>query len=819
MDDLHDLVVEHLELGGASDIIISTLREELRSTKAGATSSRLCKVFQYAKGGTVEVNVVPIHGVVNSIQAIQATAATTVRDLKVIIEAQVAIPWAQQALIHENCVLQDDLCLAAYNITPIKSTITLHCSNVGSSHVASGGATYDFPAADLKASQVASNKASSPKGRFSEVFFNPPAQNTEVQDPAPPPQDNLVPADSEQPQQEVLVPQRQESQDETPLFSPEPMQEQEAGNETAPYSHGRDIDLTAVMDGNGDETFLMELETVGDKPSTAPAGMLIGHPGFGLKSLGQTEGKVVYDANRFEQSRGALKSHQDDIYEKINHMRQTLRGRFVAMVPLLSDDVLNAEERATLVGKLRPWNHPPGTVLVEEGAVGDELFIVEHGSCAVYRDVEGEQIRVKQLGPGEFFGELAVIYDVLRAATVVTESLATVLTLSRKDLFSVIRSKEQRHRLQVVARAGFLQDIPFFQSTKLPEKVTIAECLQERHWQAGESIVRQGDHSHGDTQRIYIIEEGLCVSERKDPQEEHLVCENLRPGQSFGMLGMLYGAPRGATVKAMSKACVTISISLDELRRAVTQETMSQIRLSARQELLRRVPLLRGVSGEDWNHLCGHMQEVRYAKWASIVKKGAPLDNLLVLEEGMCMETLIEEKTEDERHLTVSDLSPQQVAEMKEAFDSYDADSGGTIDLGELRNAMQSAGQCEVSDDELKKIVGVVDSSGDFEIDFPEFLQLMVAKINSDPKIQVTEHRTPGTWFCDQCASEQVQISPTLLVAITDVTMLQISREAVQAFAQDPEEVFLPPPPAHRGARKSLHSEAKIHRRNSQCDY
>eukprot|EP00746_Dinoflagellata_sp_MGD_P034619 gnl/MRDRNA2_/MRDRNA2_18268_c0_seq1.p1 gnl/MRDRNA2_/MRDRNA2_18268_c0~~gnl/MRDRNA2_/MRDRNA2_18268_c0_seq1.p1 ORF type:complete len:471 (-),score=105.04 gnl/MRDRNA2_/MRDRNA2_18268_c0_seq1:15-1427(-) len=457
-EDLYDLVLEHLEVCGTSASLLKQLRDELRDANSRSMlSSRLHKVFQYAKIGSVEVHVVPLEG---QVCAVQASAATTVRDLKVMIEAQSAIPWAQQQLIHDKCVLQDDQCLATYNITPYRSTVTLHITNPGSKPFVPTS-SHDFPIM---------------KPNFQEQMRNQELRKQQHE------------ADFQRLKQ-VHQQQLQQVEDE----------KQRALQDVAPQSvptawAARDMDVTAVPEGNGDEDFLSApVQTNGNEQPlqvTKPS-QLNGHL-FGLKSLEPTEGKVFYDANRFEQHRQDLKCHQDDIYEKINHMRQTLRGKFVAMVPLLSDDVLNAEERATLVGKLRPWNHPAGTVLVEEGAVGDELFIVEHGSCAVYRMVEGEQIKVKQLGPGEFFGELAVIYDVLRAATVVTESLSTVLTLSRKDLFSVIRSKEQRHRLQVVARAGFLQDIPFFQSTKLPEKVTIAKSLQERHWQAGEVIIRQG---------------------------------------------------------------------------------------------------------------------------------------------------------------------------------------------------------------------------------------------------------------------------------------------------------------------------------------
>merc|ERR1719265_2556990 len=136
---------------------------------------------------------------------------------------------------------------------------------------------------------------------------------------------------------------------------------------------------------------------------------------------------------------------------------------------------------------------------------------------------------------------------------------------------------------------------------KLPEKVTIAKVLHLSRWEAGQIIVRQGEHLSGDTQRIFIIEDGLCTAELLDGKDI-IPIEQLRPGQNFGMLGMMYGAPRGATVRAKSR-CSTISMSRDELVAAVSPETMAQIRRAAQQDLLKRVPILQGVPAESWPKL------------------------------------------------------------------------------------------------------------------------------------------------------------------------------------------------------------------------
>ena len=70
-------------------------------------------------------------------------------------------------------------------------------------------------------------------------------------------------------------------------------------------------------------------------------------------------------------------------------------------------------------------------------------------------------------------------------------------------------------------------------------------------------------------------------------------------------------------------------------------------------------------------------------------------------------------------------LTEDQIAEYKEAFGLFDKDGGGTISTAELGTVMRSLGQ-NANEDELKEMIAEVDADGSGEIDFKEFLALMV---------------------------------------------------------------------------------------------
>merc|ERR1712226_1654117 len=99
-------------------------------------------------------------------------------------------------------------------------------------------------------------------------------------------------------------------------------------------------------------------------------------------------------------------------------MRQELRGKFLARVPLFTLSVLTQEEQFKLVGKLRPWTIEQNHTIISEGETGDKLYILECGECEVVKKTNGRDVVVAKLKNGAFFGEIAVLYDIPRSATV-----------------------------------------------------------------------------------------------------------------------------------------------------------------------------------------------------------------------------------------------------------------------------------------------------------------------------------------------------------------------------------------------------------------
>jgi HEAT repeat protein len=85
-----------------------------------------------------------------------------------------------------------------------------------------------------------------------------------------------------------------------------------------------------------------------------------------------------------------------------------------------------------------------GTAIVREGELGDELFVILEGDVRVERaEPDGSSRRIRAYHPGDHFGELAVLRERPRAATVVAEAPVRTLAVSGGALMAILRERPE----------------------------------------------------------------------------------------------------------------------------------------------------------------------------------------------------------------------------------------------------------------------------------------------------------------------------------------------------------------------------------------
>uniref|UniRef100_A0A4D5R9S9 cAMP-dependent protein kinase regulatory subunit n=2 Tax=Scolopendra TaxID=41364 RepID=A0A4D5R9S9_SCOVI len=124
-----------------------------------------------------------------------------------------------------------------------------------------------------------------------------------------------------------------------------------------------------------------------------------------------------------------------DTYRRIL-MGSTIRKRkmyeeFLTKVSILEN--LDKWERLTVADALEPVTFEDGNVIVRQGEPGDDFFIISEGTAVVLqqRSENEDPIEVGHLGPSDYFGEIALLLDRPRAATVVAKGSLKCVKLDR----------------------------------------------------------------------------------------------------------------------------------------------------------------------------------------------------------------------------------------------------------------------------------------------------------------------------------------------------------------------------------------------------
>jgi CRP/FNR family transcriptional regulator, cyclic AMP receptor protein len=93
---------------------------------------------------------------------------------------------------------------------------------------------------------------------------------------------------------------------------------------------------------------------------------------------------------------------------------------------------------------------PEGKVLAHEGDLGQEFFVIDSGAADVTRSGES----IAELGPGDFFGEMALLEVERRTATVTAKSPMSLIVLTRSSFRALDRTMPKVHATVAEAIAG-----------------------------------------------------------------------------------------------------------------------------------------------------------------------------------------------------------------------------------------------------------------------------------------------------------------------------------------------------------------------------
>jgi cAMP-dependent protein kinase regulator len=230
--------------------------------------------------------------------------------------------------------------------------------------------------------------------------------------------------------------------------------------------------------------------------------------------------------------------HKSD--DQISRLKTAVSGNF-----LFSH--LDDEQAAQVLGALHEKPIPAkGIKVIQQGDVGDYFYVVERGTFDIYVNPSGKVeagedglgAKVGTVGPGGSFGELALMYNAPRAATVISIEPSTLWALDRVTFRRILMdSAFQRRRMY----EGFLEEVPLLASLTPYERSKIADALETKKYPPGTTIIQEGDIGES----FYILESGEAYVYKRGIDQ---AVKQYKKGDYFGELALLNDAPRAASV-------------------------------------------------------------------------------------------------------------------------------------------------------------------------------------------------------------------------------------------------------------------------------
>lgn len=218
------------------------------------------------------------------------------------------------------------------------------------------------------------------------------------------------------------------------------------------------------------------------------------------------------------------------------------------LIPLFSH--LSEDAFIKVLGSLRLRRHTHGQRIVTEGESGDSFFMLADGVVVVSKRLGGKDTVLAHLYQGAVFGEMALVSNAARAATVTAKGDVDVLELSRRDLEQHAGELESvKMALRKFTRGRFLANLaatsPLFRNLDKAARRDLMRKFRPRKVHGGDILIEEGEAGRG----LYIVLRGeFAVSTKSSGQPVELA--RLGGGDVFGEISLLRDVPTNATVTA-----------------------------------------------------------------------------------------------------------------------------------------------------------------------------------------------------------------------------------------------------------------------------
>ncbi|XP_003221588.1 cAMP-dependent protein kinase type II-beta regulatory subunit isoform X1 [Anolis carolinensis] len=287
---------------------------------------------------------------------------------------------------------------------------------------------------------------------------------------------------------------------------------------------------------------------------------------------GEAEGFPAPVINRFTRRASVCAEaynpdeEEDDADSKIIHPKtDDQRNRLQeACKDILLFKNLDPEQMSQVLDAMFEKSVEGGEHVIDQGDDGDNFYVIDWGTYDIYVKCEGVGRCVGTYDNRGSFGELALMYNTPRAATIIATSPGAVWGLDRVTFRRIIVKNNAKKRRMY---ESFIESLPFLKSLELSERLKVVDVIGTKIYKDGEQIIAQGDMADC----FFIIESGevKITMKRKGKQDvdenEAVEITRYTRGQYFGELALVTNKPRAASAFALGTVkCLVMDVQAFE---------------------------------------------------------------------------------------------------------------------------------------------------------------------------------------------------------------------------------------------------------------
>ena len=248
------------------------------------------------------------------------------------------------------------------------------------------------------------------------------------------------------------------------------------------------------------------------------------------------------------------KTYKPRVVPKTELQKENIKNKCLTCFLFKSLDDL---EISTIVDACEEKRYKKDEYVIKQGDNGDNLYIIETGELICEKVFnEGEPpTYLKTYKEGELFGELALLYNAPRAATIYAKTDCVLWALDRLTFNSIIKESSINKREKY---KNFLETIPLLSTVKTYELYSICDAIKVEKFSKNQFIIKEGEE--GD--KFFILDEGEAIAIKENMNLKRKYSK----GDYFGELALLKNAPRAASVKAITD-CKVLSLDRPAFKR------------------------------------------------------------------------------------------------------------------------------------------------------------------------------------------------------------------------------------------------------------